>query len=195
MSKRERKPLVTKFFGLFILSIVSFMGAIALLMSWLNTGFWGWPYHGSRLRFVENEMHSAVVDLPQHDRSQLLATHDEIFSSHIHVPKKIQSELRAEGEPPCYYGRRFLIFGTQMTEQEVIEFYVQELVSNGWRLVELGGHGRLNRGDSENIIIDQAFEGFYFYDDVGIDYHQAKTKYTELISIQVEYIWPKRAGC
>ena len=186
---------LNKIIGLFILIIASCIGVSLFLSTWLNTGFWGLPYHGARLRLVENGVNSSALELPQPDSLHLLATQDEVYSSHIHVPKKFQSRLRAEGVPPCYYGRRVLIFGTDLTEEEVIAYFKHSLEREGWFTVELGGHGRFTRRVSENIYIDQALERSYYYRDVGIDYHQLKEEYAELISVRVEYIWPKRAGC
>ena len=187
--------LLRKIFVTTLLLLAVCIGSVFFLSSWLETGFWGWPYHGARLRLVENGVNNTALDLPQPDSLHLLGTVDAVFSAHIHVPKKIQSRLRAEGVPPCYYGRRILIFGTELTEEEVIAYFKDALEQEGWFTVELGGHGRFTRGVSENIYIDQALEWSSYYHSAGIDYHQLKEEYAALISIQVEYIWPRRAGC
>lgn len=192
LSPKARFPLAIIFSGLLTVVVVGCVGIVLLFNIWLDTGFWGWPYHGTRLRLVENELQGTVSALPQLDKLHLLATYDEIYSSHIHVPKKFQSEFKEKEIPPCYYGRRSAIFGTQLTEQEVIEQYVQELVTEGWQLVK---SGELTNGMNEDILIDQAMEWSFFYSDVGFDYHQMKREYANLITIRVEYTWPKREGC
>lgn len=193
LSKRLRSlffPL-----GIIILAIASCIGAILLFVELITTGFWGWPYDGIRRNYVDQEVSKTVESLPELEQLDLLAIYHETFSSHIHVPKKLQAELKQKGVPPCYYSRAYLIYGTQLPEPEVIDLYVEHLTPLGWRFTTSTYDDLISRGDGESINVSQAGEWSFFYREVGFNYDEMKRVYAQLVLVSVQYTWPKRTGC
>ena len=108
LSPKARLPLAIIFSGLFILVVIGCAGMVLLFNTWLDTGFWGWPYHGTRLRLVENELHSTVSTLPQSDQLHLLATYDEFFQVTSTRRKNSDPNSKKKGFHPATMEEGFL---------------------------------------------------------------------------------------
>ena len=141
-------------------------------------------------------MDKTLIELPRLKHLDLLGTYEETFSSHQHVPKSIQQQLKQDGIPPCYYARTIYIYGTQTPRSETLDLYSESLYLQGWHSVtSLSGSFYFLRGDNEELHFDRALEWAFFYDDIGFDYEEMSAKYDELISVRVDYVWPKQGDC
>ena len=179
-------------FGKFFIAIFGVLMLLLYFIAWFITGGWGVFDYFPRSYQVKYGVAELVEEFPQTNQLDLLYTNTTYFSSHEHVPKLIQKELRREGRKPCFYARVFQVYGSHTPLSDVLSYLSVNLEPSGWE--SMGGH--YLRGNNESIKVTYTGpSGFYTYGESGIDYDEMSRLYSELISIQIEYVWPKRSEC
>lgn len=120
-------------------------------------------------------------------------------SSQLHRITSLEDAWKStEGE--CYYGRAYLIFGTQWSVSEVLDWYTAQLVPLNWSLEHgliedelMDSQRRFTRGEHEFLLVNTQAPGFAI--EQSFDYEQARQDFTTVVVVSVDYVLPKLEGC
>lgn len=96
----------------------------------------------------------------------------------------------------CYYGRVYVIVGTDLPEKQALAEYVESLQSSGWSLAgqQFDTERLLIRGTNERIVLRSDDEPDVDIADA-LDYDLLRAEYRNLIFITLDHIVPAREGC
>jgi hypothetical protein len=107
---------------------------------------------------------------------------------------------KAESGYVCFYGRAYLIIGTQRPVVEVLDDYTQQLPQLGWMLETELQHRQVMttarlfiRGHHERLVIGPLGAGTEIANSV--DHEALKRTYTTLQTIGIDYMLPSRDEC
>ena len=101
------------------------------------------------------------------------------------------------GEGTCYIGEALIALGTNMSEEEALRDYVEQLNLQGWTErklpIEYSESIELIRNDKERMIVHVGNPGFLIESDE--TYQKAQDLYPTFVFLMIHYYLPDREMC
>lgn len=106
-----------------------------------------------------------------------------------------QKFSQSENGFTCYYGRAYVILGTQQPLSEVLDAYLKELYAQGWypEGYQYANTKTLIRYDNDRLVISLTEPAIVMQNQT--NYVKLKQSYKELIFIRIDYMVPSRQKC
>ncbi len=114
----------------------------------------------------------------------------------IDTPEVTYQEFsKSEYGLTCYYGRAYVILGTQQPLSEVLEAYLEELYVQGWHPegYQYANTKILIRDDNDRLVISLTEPTIAIQDQT--NYAKLKRVYKGIIFIRIDYMLPGRQEC
>jgi len=106
-----------------------------------------------------------------------------------------QEFSHSENGITCYYGRAYVILGTQQPLPDVLEAYLEELYAQDWRPEgnQYANTKTLIHYDNDRLVISLTEPEIVTQNQT--NYAKLKQSYKEIIFIRIDYMVPSRQEC